>query len=668
MRVFLLTALLVFPCMAQFGDLGLGLGFKRGHTQVALIAERAETAPGDSFLVGIKLTMDPHWHTYWQNPGKVGKPTTVSWTLPEGVTAGPIQWPVPQRLESGGFVSYAYETEAILLVELTVADSFASDSVRIAGAVSWLECKEACVPGKQTVSLTIPLGRQTQNGPGAASLAVAKSALPHPIAATAERNGDKLTIRLPVAGKTAMVMPVSTEMLDDKAPQTLGAGETLTVTVQLAAEAKGNLAAVVATDAGAYQISVPTDAAKPGGSLWTFLVGAFLGGLLLNLMPCVLPVISIKVMGLVESAGQSRGRAVSHGLAFGAGVLLSFWLVAGLLLVLRAGGSGLGWGFQMQNPLFVLGVAVLLTLVALNFLGVFELGSSLTSVDGPKRSGLAGSFASGVLATVVATPCTAPFMGGAIVAALSAGGAQAMLIFTGLGLGMAMPMMLLTAFPVLVKFLPKPGAWMERLKQFLAFPLLFTVVWLVGLFGQLQASDGQRMGVSGAVALLAGLVLLGLAAWLYGACVTFVASTSQKWFGRIAGFLLLLAAVAVPYQAIDRGEPWQAYSDERIAALEADQKAYFIDFTAEWCLTCQVNKAVALNRAAVTEAFRKHNIATVRADWTNPSDEISAALARYGRASVPLYVLKVPGKEPELLPNTLTPGLVIGRIEAARTD
>jgi thiol:disulfide interchange protein DsbD len=419
--------------------------------------------------------------------------------------------------------------------------------------------------------------------------------------------------------------------------------------------------------------SVPAGTAVDGASsgLLRALLFAFLGGLILNLMPCVLPVLSLKVMGFVRQAGERR--VWRHGLAFTAGVLASFWAVAGLLLVLRAGGERIGWGFQLQSPSFVAVLAVLFLLIALNLLGVFEVGMSLVgaanAVQG--KTGLASSFWSGLLATVVATPCTAPFMGSALGVALGQPPAAAMLIFTALGLGMAAPYLLLSASPRLLRFVPKPGAWMETFKELMAVPMLATVVFLCWLLG-------QQAGVDGMAWLLGALIPVGFGAWLYGRAARAAGGARPRLLPVagaallvVAGLALALTRATVPVAAAARAAGtadrlgWEPFSVERRDALLAEGTPVFIDFTAAWCLSCQVNERVALETPAVRERLRAHGVALLKADWTLRDDRISQALTSYGREGVPLYVLygRERGASPVLLPEVLTPGIVLGALD-----
>jgi thiol:disulfide interchange protein DsbD len=417
---------------------------------------------------------------------------------------------------------------------------------------------------------------------------------------------------------------------------------------------------------------VPVRAAR-GGSLLGPLGAAFLGGLILNLMPCVLPVLSLKVLGFVRQAGEKH--VWRHGVAFTAGVLVSFWALAGLLLALRAGGERIGWGFQLQSPAFVAMLAVLFLLIALNLLGVFEVGMSMVGAGNRVQgaSGLASSFWSGLLATVVATPCTAPFMGSALGFGLSQAPARSLLVFTALGLGMSAPYLLLSASPRLLRFVPKPGPWMTRFKEVLAVPMLATVVFLAWLLG-------QQTGVDGIAWLLAGLVPVGLGAWIYGRASQAALEgrphrVSMAWAGGLvvagAALVLMRATTLLPVSAASPTVAgadalgWEPFSVERRDELTAKGTPVFIDFTASWCLSCQVNERVALDTPAVRAKLREHGVALLKADWTRRDDRITNALASYGREGVPLYVLygRQPNAPPRLLPEVLTQGIVLSALD-----
>jgi thiol:disulfide interchange protein len=664
------------------------------NVQASLLSETASLRPGQPVTLGLRLSMADGWHTYWKNPADSGLPTKLQWSLPEGFTAGDIAWPHPERISAPPLMSYGYEHDVVLPVVVTVPAGLAvGQPVRLAARADWLECKEICLPGKADLELTMPVAADAPPPSEHAPLfARSRARMPGGAAAWKVRalaapGRHVLAFAAPAAPKDVYFFSEVPQVVEYAAPQKLAKtadGYTLELTPAGNGPKAERLTGVLVAKGSGQPVAVAVDAAlepvasvpagtpvggAPSGLLRPLLF-AFLGGLILNLMPCVLPVLSLKVMGSVRQAGETR--VWRHGLAFTAGVLASFWAVAGLLLVLRAGGERIGWGFQLQSPSFVAVLAVLFLLIALNLLGVFEVGMSLVgagnAVQG--RTGLASSFWSGLLATVVATPCTAPFMGSALGFALSQPPAFAMLVFTSLGLGMAAPYLLLSASPRLLRFVPKPGAWMETFKELMAVPMLATVVFLCWLLG-------QQTGVDGMAWLLAALIPVGFGAWLYGRAARSAGARPRLLAVAgaavlvLAGLALAVTRATVPVGAAARAEGapdalgWEPFSVERRDALLAEGKPVFIDFTAAWCLSCQVNERVALETPAVRERLRAHGVALLKADWTLRDERISEALTSYGREGVPLYVLygRERGAAPVLLPEVLTPGIVLGALD-----
>lgn len=677
------------------------------HVEVELVAEPVAIVPGRTFWAGVRVAHDEHWHTYWLNPGDSGLRTKIAWNLPEGFTAGDIVWPTPSRIPAGPLVSYGFEGEILLMVPITPPASIDATEVTLAAKVSWLMCKEACIPGKATVSLTLPVhadGGTTTPAPLFESARRLVPAVDDAWTFTATREGATFVLRAangkgwdrPVDG--VVFFPEREDIINPSAPQTVEPTETGFVlrveasplledlpetVVGIVTHPEGWLPgglqpglAVAATSAPSSTASVPGSAPARMGFL-AALGFAFLGGMILNLMPCVFPVLSIKVLGFVEQAGESRGKLLTHGLVFAAGVLACFWALAGTLIALRAGGAGIGWGFQLQSPLIVGGLAALFFLLGLSLFGVFEMGLSLTGTGSglQSRGGYGGSFFSGLLATIVATPCTAPFMGAALGYALTLSAPAALAIFTSLGAGMAFPYVALSASPALLRRIPRPGAWMESLKQFMGFLMMATVVWLLWVLG-------QQVGVDGLTVALATLVVLGIAAWIAGRWGALHRPPATRIAARILAAVLIAAGLAGAVPTIRSARPaaatgttttaggieWKAYDPIAVEALRADGKPVFIDFTAAWCLTCQVNKRVALHHPQVENAFREAGIATFKADWTDHDETITQALASFGRSGVPLYVLY--GRDrtlpATLLPEVLTPGLVIDAIARMR--
>jgi thiol:disulfide interchange protein len=656
-----------------------------------LVAEHDGIQPGQPLWVGLHLKMAPTWHTYWRNPGDAGLPTRIRWRLPEGFTAGGIQWPQPAAFGVPPLMSYGYEHEVLLLSEIRTPATLPPGDVRLGARLDWLECQEVCLPGKGDVELNLPVGR----GPAAPladwtkAFARARALLPRAAAELkADAYGHEKGLTLAVAGlaapRKAYFFPTKGDVLQHAAPQPLAAtarGFRLELARAANTPVPTHLDGVLVADGRAFEVAVPVQAATPppaaatssgaGAGLAVALASAFLGGLILNLMPCVLPVLSLKVMGFVRHGAEARRGPLRHALAFAAGVLLFFWLLAGALLALRAGGQQIGWGFQLQSPAFVVVLSGLFLLVALNLFGVFEVGQSLTAAGNlaPRSTGLGSSFGSGALATVVATPCTAPFMGSALGFTLGQPGWATLLVFTSLGLGMAAPYVVLASSPRLLRALPRPGRWMDTLKQAMGFPMLATVVFLAWVFGRQTSIDALTM-------MLGALLLIAAGAWVYGRGAPPDAPPRRRLVSALAAGALVVVGFALGLaqaQAAPAGTPagtsstgdWEPWSEERLAELRAAGTPVLVDFTADWCLTCQVNERVVLRDAAVRERFARAGLVVLRADWTRRDERITRALLAHGRQGVPLYVLygRGGGAEPRLLPAVLTPGVVLRALD-----
>ncbi len=671
------------------------------HSDARLVADVTSVAPGDAFDLAIRIDADEGWHIYWINPGDSGLPVRVDWRLPEGVVAGPLQFPYPEVYSDAGITSYAHEGAPHFLTRVSVPEGFDAPTVEIGGDVKWLVCADMCYQAEQKVQLSLPVGPTTRID----ALDEAREALPimaEGWAAQAETAEEAyaLSIVPPPAWEGSLAGAYffvdETGVLDHSTKQAfVRDGEAWRVRLPAAEHAgapaqrlRGVLVAPEGTSFGDGARAIQIDAIVAGASgsagtpastlgLWSALLFAFTGGLILNLMPCVFPILSIKILGFVQGRNDSAAALRAHGLAFGAGVVLSFLALAGLLLVLRAAGEGLGWGFQLQSPAVVAVLAVLMTVVALNLLGVYEVGHRVAAVGGrlDRKEGLGGAFLSGVLATVVATPCTAPFMGAALGYALAQPALVALVVFAALGIGMALPYVFLSFQPHLLEKLPRPGEWMETLRQALAFPLFATAVWLVWVFG-------RQAGIDAAGMLLLSLVLVGLAAWTWGRWPGHRTRRATRTVARAVGVGAVIAAVSLVAVAAGllndglpanaeaaQGEPgdtWEPFDPEAVEALVARGEPVFIDFTAAWCLSCQVNKKVALGTDAVERAFADAGVTRVRADWTNRNPEITAALDRFGRSGVPLYVFYPRGGgEPVLLPTVLTPEIVLDALAGA---
>jgi len=652
---------------------------KDAHVEAELVSEQTALVPGQATWVALRTKIEPHWHTYWVNPGESGLPVTLTWKLPPGFEAGPIQYPLPQRLDVVGIMSYVFEGEVLLPVHLKVpADLKKGDRIKLQATAEWLACAQTCVPGSAELELELPVAEQTASTQWLSQFEKARQALPKPQPpeqASVTWQGPSMVLRfaLPAKPDNVFFAPLKGEIIKDAAEQPLKQeGDLWSLTLTPADGKKPEkLEGVLVVTQGemkyGYTLDLPFGAAPaangaPGAAdsqaptfIFT-LVLAFGGGLVLNLMPCVFPVLSLKVMGVVEQAGEDHSKPWLHGVVFTGGVLVSFWLLVGLLLALRHSGQGVGWGFQMQSPIFVALMACLFFLIGLNLLGVFEVGEGLTRLGdvAQGKTGYAGSFWSGALATAVATPCSAPLMSSAVGLALAQSDLYAFMIFTVLGLGMAFPYLLLVSFPPLLRFVPRPGPWMETFKQAMAFPMMATAAWLASVL----AGHGPPY----VLRLLMALVGLGVAAWILGRWgFDLEARTAQlsRYSSALLGLVVLVACVVSLNSLAATPEVWHPYSEEKLAEARAAGRPVFVDFTAAWCLSCQANEKVTLSRDDVLKAFKDADVLLLKADWTKKDEVITRALARFQRSSVPVYVLYPKSGEPVLLPDVLTPGIVM---------
>ncbi len=669
------------------------------NVTAAMGAATSTVAPGQSVWVGLRLKMNPGWHTYWTNPGTAGIATKIDWQLPAGWTAGPIQWPAPKTIPiDGPYLSYGYEGEVLLPVQLTAAANTPPGPVKISARAAWLECSaDKCVDGGADLqfSLSVATGTPVPNPPWNAAIEATLASLPQAPAmfnVSAWRQGDFLFIGLePNPGGAVNSNPTGVyffsadSQAEPAGTQTLthsGAGWVLKMKSSTSSPppvtalrgvlatsgswtTNGQIPALAlnpplaaqppAAFAGALA-DAPTDLSFTGLSL--VLVFGFLGGLILNVMPCVFPVLGIKVLGFVQQAGEARRHVILHGVIFTAGVLVSMWTLVGVLQSLRAAGAELGWGFQLQEPGFVLGLTIFFLVFALSLSGVFELGLAAIGVGSnlTARSGLAGSFFQGVLAVVVATPCTAPLLAPALGAAFTLPAVQGFLAFTAIALGLASPYLTLSLFPGMVRALPRPGAWMETFKQFMAFPLYATAGFLLYVLAG-QISPERFLNV------LLALVVVAMAAWLYGRFATPGVSVGRRRFGQVGTVLLLLGGLALAYwpeQKLD----WQPWSPDLVAKLQKEDRPVYVDFTARWCATCQSNERLVFSSQQVLDAFKQQKVALLKGDWTNRDPAITAELLHYGAAAVPLNLLYLPGQtEPVVLPSLLTPSIVLNALQ-----
>jgi thiol:disulfide interchange protein/DsbC/DsbD-like thiol-disulfide interchange protein len=694
----LLTTLLVAPALAWAND---GAVVTTPQVRAELVAQAPDgVQPGQTLLLGLKLEHKPHWHTYWKNPGDSGLPTTLQWTLPAGVSAGEVQWPTPGRLPIGPLMNFGYDGTLLLPVAVTVPAGFKADNLDVKLRADWLVCKDVCIPEGGDFVLRVPANAAT--GGHGALFQAAQAAMPIPVPgaqASAAVEAGALVLRvagLPAAwqGQTLGFLPETPGVIQNAAtpqaewkdgiwtarvlldPQRSDSPALMPAVLTRDGESAGLQVAVAVTTPWPAAAAAPpplpplveTAAAGPPapGVGWLLaMLLALAGGALLNLMPCVFPVLSLKMLGFASHAHDRRA-LVGGGLAYTAGVVLSFVALAGLLLALRAGGEQLGWGFQLQSPAVVAALAALFTLIGLNLAGVFEFGSVLPGswAAARARHPMVDAFLTGVLAVAVASPCTAPFMGASLGAALTLPSAQALSVFAALGLGMALPYLLASLWPALAKRLPRPGVWMAHFKTLMAFPMFATVVWLIWVLG-------VQVGVDGVAAMLALLVALSFVAWAIGSPA--LGGRARAGFGALSVMLMVVALVwALPAlrqeaaaQVPAADESWQPWSTERVAQAQAANQAVFVDFTAAWCVSCQFNKRTTLASDEVKAAFKSRRVLLLRADWTRRDAAITAELQRLGRSGVPVYALYTPGVAgPRLLSEILSVAEVRGAVEA----
>lgn len=664
--------------------------------KVELLAEPTAVAPGEPFQVGIRLTMKEHWHTYWRNPGDSGEPTTVTWKLPDGFSASQLEWPAPSLIKVGPVTSFGYEGETVLLARVTPPrDLKPGGNVTLNADVAFLVCEKECIPGDASVSLSLPAARSDKE-PAVAAAANsrvfddARSRLPQPSpwTATFDAGPKTLTLSLPNADlrrdnvRSATFFPYDNTLIVNSAPQRLstsGNGTRLAIERgQIARSVPQRLDGVLVVeediDGKSVRHAFAVDAAPAllagqGLSLIQAALLALIAGVILNLMPCVFPVLSIKILHLTQHVDEPPARVRLHGLAYTAGILGSFAVLAGALYALRAGGAEIGWGFQLQSPAVVATLAFVLFAFGLSLSGILTIGTSLTRVGGSQllqQTGLSGSLFAGMLATVVATPCTAPFMGASIGYALTQPFVVGLTVFLSLGIGLALPFLVLAFVPGLQRLLPRPGRWMETLKQFLAFPLYGTAAWLIWVLS-------FQVGPAGLMAALAGLVLIAFAAWAYGLAQGQGGRSALAFRGMAASAAIGVVVIVATIRSDHFGETtaqaaapaeagYEPFSQQKLDMLLASGRPVFVNMTAAWCITCLVNERTALSTESVREALNGKNVAYLKGDWTNRNPEITRLLERFGRSGVPLYVLYRGGREPEVLPQILTQSLVLEKL------
>jgi len=692
------------------------------HTHVQLLLSADTAKPGDTIWAGLDMKMDAGWHTYWKNPGDSGIATTIKWDLPPGVTAGEIQWPLPEKLPPAEVTTYGYENEVMLLVPLTLATNLPPGPLVLKADVAWLECQEQCVPGKTNVEATLNVGGETKNSADEEANELWKQKVPitrdvkYQAWWESTTNGDSRPLIIGGPSQEADknlkydsidFFPGASDLFEIESKTEVIDLHSATLALRKIVkrfsgdwpkEISGVLVCQLGNSSIGYELKLPvsdqppTDAitavasatpapsTQPSPSFWQMLLYAFIGGLILNLMPCVLPVIALKILGFVSEANSEPRRVRKLGLIYALGVLVSFLTLAAVVVGVKAAGHHAGWGMQFGSPVFIVCLTTLVTLVALNLFGVFEVtlgGRALdTAGELASKHGAAGAFFNGVLATILATPCTAPFLGAALGFAFAQSAPVIVLIFLTVGLGLASPYVVLSWNPAWLKFLPKPGAWMEKFKIAMGFPMLATVVWLFNVAASSYGKNVLWLGIF--------LVVVALAAWIFGEF--FQRGRKHKTVAAIITLILLSGGYVFALEKqldwrapfVETGSTdslkesadgidWQRWSPEAVATARAAGKPVLVDFTADWCLTCQVNKKTSIEIPSVREKLKAMNAVTLLGDYTHFPDAITTELNRYSRAGVPLILVypKNPDAQPIVLPEVLTPGMVLNALDQA---
>ncbi len=755
----LIAAMISLPARAQFQTPKNTAGKKsQHHTAVTLVADVNHIQPGVPFSVGVLMQMDKGWHTYWKNAGEAGLATEITWDLPKGFRAGDIQWPLPHKYnESGDVLTYGYETENMLHVQITPPKNLAASSVTLKAVANWLECERVCVPGDASVQLTLPVSAEPAGRDNELLFAKYRARIPQllqPNAGLRPRRGvENAGVEVLFTPKNGLVeielrgrsLVRGRNNLPDFFPEpvdgvTLGRTQvsasastavlrTAVLRIPLTADGKlqdartlrgvllyrlegeeekfatleiplpKEFVATIPIEGSAEASPAQTgnlldqtfttiESEQSRQSLTMYLLFAIIGGLLLNIMPCVLPVIALKIFGLVKMGGSDPREVKKSGWLFSLGILASFLALAMLVILLKSAGESVGWGFQFQEPIFVIAMSTLVFAFGLSLFGVFEISvprllllkAGQVSSPGQTKSALA-PFAEGVFATILATPCTAPFLGSAMGFAFSQPSSIILLLFAAVAFGMSLPYLILTSKPAWTRFLPKPGEWMVTAKQFMGFLMMATVVWLLYILG-------KQLGMEAVVWTVAFLLFVGVACWMIGTFATLTA-TRMKYFATwgialalvVAGYNFFVGDVLKARDVLSgsitdtasaatteaNGIEWQPFTIEKLESHLKENKPVFIDFTAEWCLTCKVNEKTVLADKDVVNALKHGNIVTMKADWTNRNETITKLLQKFGRSGVPLYVIFPAGKptEPIVLPEVITPGIVIEAVKKA---
>ncbi len=625
------------------------------HVNTRLITSHISAKPGDTIQIGWELNMQPHWHIYWKNPGDSGLPPAIKWAFPgENFHIGKPKWPTPITVETPPIMNYGYKNTIILTYPLTIPQNWpVGKPIYITASTQFLVCKDVCLPGEANVSLTQPTSSSSVKNNSIKDYMLNQ---PFPQKTTiiqkATKSPTHFTLYLQTNAKTARFIPFEEGILKDIAPQPYK-NNTLTIERDSWNNLNPNvLEGLVLTNEGAFVITEPLEPVATTQNNITLplaILFAFIAGLILNLMPCVMPVLALKVLSLIKHA---HGKIFAHTVTFTLGILTLFWLMAFTIAGLKSAGQTVGWGFHLQNPIIVASLTALMLIIALNFFGIFNVGNSIVNIAGKQKEhkGFVGSFFAGTLITLLATPCTVPFMGGAIAYALTTSTLSMFIIFTAMGLGLATPYLLLTTHPKLLKKLPKPGAWINTFKQFLGFPMLATALWLLWVFSNQVSANTTFM-------FLISLLVISFGFWFYG--------LQQKRHSRYALFVLVLslfisyAITNLGLQKEDATIKWKIWSQAEVKREHNAGKTVFVVFTADWCVTCKVTEALVIETKKMKRLFEKHNVSLFKADWTKYNPEITKALEKHGRKGVPLYLLYLPEKkEPFILPQLLTYGTV----------
>jgi thiol:disulfide interchange protein len=708
---FALLLALTAPAQTSFFG-GKALNAPAHHTQAKLILSAETAKAGDTIWAGVDLKMDPGWHTYWKNPGDAGTATKIEWQLPAGISAGEIQWPLPEKFPPLEVTTYGYTNEVVLLVPLKLEANLPAGALTLAATISWLECKDVCIPASQNVEAKLNVGPETKISGDGASIDAWKNELPQTnhfafqawwenpagndtrlllISAANEAGGNPKI-------ESADFYPNASEDFEVGAATKVLSAASADIRMRkevkkLSGDWPGEISGVMAVESGqlrqGYAVSIPIAAKAPAASATgtpvlpsqsrgKMLLFAFIGGLILNIMPCVLPVIALKILGFVSEARSEPRRVRILGIIYALGVLVSFLVLAGVVIGVKAAGHRAGWGMQFGSPVFIVCLATLVMLVALNLFGVFEVALGGRALDAAgelaSRHGKSGAFFNGVLATALATPCTAPFLAPALGFAFAQNASVILLVFLFVGLGLAAPYVLLSWNPAWLKWLPKPGAWMEKFKIAMGFPMLATVVWLFNLAAGSYGKNVFWLGVF--------LVVVAFAAWIFG---EFFQRGRNRRGVALATILILLiggyvfalekelnwrTAVPVPSGSLKEsvdGIDWQLWSPAAVAQARAAGKIVLVDFTADWCLTCQVNKKTSIEIPSVRKKITEIGVVTLLADDTRTPENISEELGKYQRAGVPLVLVfpKNGAAPPIVLPEVLTPSIVLNALEQA---